>query len=138
MSAIILREGEYAPGYIPITSNVFDIPERLKELDERFFVVFNRQTQRYEVHVTGQQGGTLGCVIPYYLALDARTVEYVREHMAARTEAIAEEIERYNEKLERDTMAAHMDKAAYKMKNAIKYADAHSDAEAVPKELINE
>ena len=35
---------------VPIYSNVYDIPERVNAYNPNFFIVFNRLTQKYEVH----------------------------------------------------------------------------------------
>ena len=40
-----MREGEYGKGRVPVVSHALDIPARLKELDEGYFVMLNRKTQ---------------------------------------------------------------------------------------------
>lgn len=132
-----MREGEYAPGYRPVTSNVFHIPERLKELDERYFVLYNTRTGRFELHIRGQVGGTLGCVFPFD-ELDARALLYAREHHVSRLKQLAREAEAHNEKLEKEAENTILDKANEKMKQALKYLDRHTGAEELPGELIHE
>ena len=93
-------EGRFDEYHIPVVSHAVDIPIRLKELNGAFFVMFNTRTQKYEVHCADQPFETLACVLPYD-ELDARAIDYVREHSVHRMETIAKEIDEYNEKLAR-------------------------------------
>lgn len=131
-----LREGEHTKDYIPVMGSVTNIPQRLKEVDPRFFVMLNVRNQTYEIHIRGQEGGTYGCTLPYG-TLDARAIEYVKKYSAARTAQTIAEIERCNEKLERDQLSQKLDTAGQKMKEAYRYLDNHESAETLPKELID-
>ena len=44
MALIRCREGEYAKNRIPVTGSVYGIPERMKELRESLFIMFNTKT----------------------------------------------------------------------------------------------
>ena len=137
MALIRCREGEYAKDRIPVVGSVYGIPERLKEFRESLFVMFNKRTQRYEVHDSTQLDCTLACELPFD-ELDARAVLYVRERRRERTEVLVAEIERHNEMLEEKGYQERMDKAGYKMKNAIKWLDSHESADKLPEEMLNE
>ena len=43
---------------IKITENAFDIVKRLKEIDPKYFVVYNTMFKRFEVHNSGQHVNT--------------------------------------------------------------------------------
>ena len=60
-------------------SNVYLIPERIREIDDKYRVVRNVQTERYELHHLGQyeKTGNSFCLVIPYSELDARAVEYV-------------------------------------------------------------
>lgn len=137
MALIRCREGEYAKDRVPVMTSVYGIPERMKELRGSLFVMFNKKIQRYEVHDSTQDDCTLACELPYE-ELDARALLYVREHMRERTEALIAEIERHNERVENEEYNREMDKAGYRMKNAIKWLSAHESAEELPEEMLNE
>jgi hypothetical protein len=137
MRAPICREGEYSEGRSPVTNNAYSIPQRLKEVDDRFFVMYNRDTGKFEVHVRGQQGTTLGCELPFP-DLDYRAIEYVRKYKADRTRANQREVEVFNDKLEQTTMRNTFSKANDKMAETIHYLDHHPSQEDIPKELIAE
>lgn len=132
-------EGRFQFGYLPVVSDVFSISDRIKEIDERYFIMFNYRKSRYEVHVKGQPDTTLGCVLPFD-ALDVRALEYVRHYSTERLKQTIREIDEANERLEQTSMKGVLDRGGYKMAEAIRYADHHpgKDGDPVPKELINE
>lgn len=131
------HEGQYCENKIPITGGIYDIPQRLKEIDPRYFVMFNKSSQRYEVHVDGQYPSTYGCTLPFD-ELDARALHYVRENASSRTVDVAREIDRHNEQTDKRREAAFMDKANYKLKEAARYLADNIHTDLIPKELINE
>ncbi|MCM1043169.1 MAG: hypothetical protein NC350_03040 [Corallococcus sp.] len=81
-----------------ITSDLFDISSRLKEIDSNYFVCYNRKAQRYEVHNGRQRGNTFCLAVPYG-CLDARTVDLVRKTRVENAEKLWEEMERHNSAL---------------------------------------
>ena len=130
-------EGRFERDRIPVVNSVFDIPVRLKELNRAFFVMFNIKTQKYEVHCADQPFETLACTLPYD-ELDARAIEYVREHSVERLEKVIREIDEYNEKMVQKEEAALIDKANYKMREAFNYLKNNSRTDSIPKEVIEE
>ena len=129
-------EGRFSRDRIPVLSNAMDIPVRLKEVNRDFFVMFNTRTQRYEIHCASQPGDTLACSLPYD-ELDARAIQYAREFSAERTQQIAAEIERYNEKLEKDRYEAMLDKANYQCREAFNDLKNNSKTDEIPKEVLS-
>jgi len=68
------------PYLIPIFDHVYDIPRRIKEYDSSFFVVFNKNRQKYEIHsLEYPEGDTKSCTVPHD-ELDARTLTYLWEN----------------------------------------------------------
>lgn len=130
-------EGRYSKDRIPVLINIYDIPVRLKEVNRDFFVMFNTRIQKYEVHCASQPYDTLACVLPFD-ELDARALQYVREFSRERTEHLAEEIERYNEELDRKAQAAMIDKANYKVREAFNYLKNNRKTDEIPVEVIAE
>lgn len=63
---------------IPIYSHALNIPERVYDYDNSFFVVFNKRNQKYEIHsLDYPKGQTISVTIPYP-ELDARAIEHIR------------------------------------------------------------
>lgn len=137
MSLPVCVEGRHTKEHVPVTSDVYNISERIKAVDERFFVMLNRQTQRFEVHVKGQPATTFGCELPFD-TLDARALEYVRKYSAARTQNLARDIAAHNDRLAEARSGKHIENAGYKMREAIMWAENHPSNQMPPEELIAE
>ncbi len=62
-------------------TNVYLIPERIKEIDAQYRVVRNLMTEQYELHHLGQQKktGSSFCLILPFSELDCRAVEFVNK-----------------------------------------------------------
>ena len=82
-----------------IKSDVFEIAKRIKSIDKNYFVVLNKTKNRFEVHYKRNKN-TYELTIPYK-TLDARAVEFVRKTMVQNKQKIFDEIEKSNEKLEK-------------------------------------
>lgn len=85
-----------------VENNVFDIPERLKEYDESFFVVFNFKNKKYEVHSTDNLFNTYCFTVPYN-ELDSRTIDLVMKNDTNKKSAkeFINEIEDHEYKVEK-------------------------------------
>ena len=130
-----MRAGEYGRDRIPVVTHVMDIPERIRELNEGYFVMFNKQTQKFEVwHGDGREG-VLECVLPYD-ALDERAVRHIRQHRMERMEQLIREIEEHTARLEADAQKKWLDEAGAKTKEAFDYLRRRSGIDEIPTELL--
>jgi hypothetical protein len=76
----VYRRIERRPYLLPIFDHVFDIPKRVYEYDHSFFVVFNKNSQKYEIHSLDYPGEqTHSCSIPYP-ELDERALHHLWEN----------------------------------------------------------
>jgi len=132
-----VREGEFAAGRVPVVSHAMDIPRRLKEMDEGYFVMFNVRLQKFEVWHRDTGDGVLECVLPYE-ELDERTVRHVREHRMERMEALIREIEEHNRRLEERAQREWLEAGAVRTKEAIMYLKNKSAVDEIPKELMDQ
>ncbi len=82
-----------------IKSDLFNISNRIKAIDKKYFVVFNRKKQKFEVHYRRNKN-TYELTVPYD-ALDARAVEFVRKTRVQNKQKIFDEIEKSNAEFER-------------------------------------
>ena len=89
------------PHKVLITDSVCDIPQRLKEYDKSFFIVFNRQNNKYEVHSTDNLFDTYCLTVPYD-ELDERTIWLVKKNDTKNKGAyeIEKELNEHNNKVE--------------------------------------
>ncbi len=81
-----------------ITHDLYDIADRIKEIDEDYFIVRDYRTGKFQIHNSRQKGGTLALVLPFD-RLDYRTIVSVRRTRAERKNKLLEEMERDNRKL---------------------------------------
>ena len=83
--------------YIKINNDVFDIVNRIKSVDSKYFVLFNLTTKKYEVHYQRAKN-TYELTLPFD-ELDARAVLHVQKTRVENRKKIFAEIERQNQKL---------------------------------------
>ena len=74
---------------IPVSSDLYSIGERLREIDGRYELFYNAKLDRYEIHASG----ALQLAVPRG-ELDARVIARVRETRVERRDALLESIER--------------------------------------------
>ena len=82
-----------------IDSDNLYIVERLKEIDESYYIIFNLDRKKFEVHSSSQKLGSYCFTIPYD-RLDQRTIEYARKSRIERRDEIIKEMDKENEKRE--------------------------------------
>lgn len=80
------------------TDNLY-ILDRLREIDDSYFIVYNLDRKCYEVHSSEQRGGSYCFTSPFSI-LDDRIVEYARKTRAMRKDEIIKEIDEANAKRE--------------------------------------
>ena len=78
-----------------IRHDLFGIAKRLKSIDRRYELFFNRKKNRYEIYANG----AMQMALPFE-RLDARTLTYARKTRLENLEKIIAEIEEENARLE--------------------------------------
>lgn len=78
-----------------IRHDLFGIAKRLKSIDRRYELFFNRKKNRYEIYANG----AMQMALPFE-RLDARTLMYARKTRLENLEKIIAEIEEENARLE--------------------------------------
>lgn len=80
---------------IKITHDVYDISNRIKQIDRNYFIVFNTSKNNFEIH-NSKQIGTTFCVTVPFKVIDARTLKYVFETQSKNIEKILNRMETEN------------------------------------------
>ena len=92
---------------VKIERDVFDIADRIKEIDPGYFVMLNLRTGKFEVHHDGRgrqgRGGSLCLTLPFG-RLDARAVTEVYRTRLERRERLLREMEEFNLKSEKSRL----------------------------------
>ena len=78
-----------------IQNDLFDIADRLKEVDERYELYFNKKLRRFEIYANG----ALQLAVPFD-RLDERTVVLARKTRLEYLEQLVESIEENNARLD--------------------------------------
>lgn len=90
---------------IQISNDLFDIVNRLKEIDADYAVYYNAAASCFEVHSSRQRGNTLCLKVPYE-KLDARTVDLVQATRVQNAKKLFLQMENDNAKLVRQSREA--------------------------------
>ena len=83
-----------------IESDCLDIVRRIKSIDKDYFVMFDLQTQKFELHNHAQGKGTYCLTFPFDV-LDERAVTFTKKTRVQNSDAIFQEMEAENRALER-------------------------------------
>ena len=111
----------------PITGDVFDITQRIKEIDEGYRLYYNHRHNRFEVY--RDVGLTPTLVLTWNNRLDARLIEKLYRTRIENIKKIIEMIERNNEEIQNRAIERAIDKAGYETKQYIKYVSRHGNRE---------
>ncbi len=105
---------------IKIFEDVFDICSRIKEIDCGYFVVYNTQRKRYEIHHSGLKGSTF-CIVCED-GLNGTVITKLRKSRIENIDKIMREMEENNQKLERENQRILQDETNFKLKEMFDYA----------------
>lgn len=97
-------------GAVIIENDLFSVAARLKQIDDGYFVVYDKCKHAFEVHNSRQRGDTFSLSVPYP-CLDVRTVDLVRKTRAENAARLIREMEEENLRLEKNRTKEIIDKA---------------------------
>lgn len=105
-----------------VCDDLFNIANRLKEIDRNYFVVFNKINNRFEVHHKKQKGSTLAFVVVG--KLDAGVIKKAIKSSIKFAKDILKQIEIDNCLIEKKNTDKLADENMLKFKSYIEYANA--------------
>lgn len=97
-----------------VESDCLDIIKRIKTIDKDYFVVYDLEKQKYELHNCCQGGGTYCLTFPFD-ELDERAYLHVLKTRVENSEKLFEEMELLNKKLKEKTIAQTLNDFKEKM-----------------------
>lgn len=106
---------------IKIFQDVFDITNRIKEIDDGYYAVYNTTKSQYEIHNKKQKFNTF-CITCDY-GLDSRVIDKLRKTRIENLHKILAEMEAQNEMLEKQSKKAITDEASWKVREMFDYAN---------------
>ncbi len=113
--------------YIKIKNDAFNINERIKILNPNYFVVYNTQNHRFEVHNSRQFASTF--CITCDSGLNASVLTKLRKTKIENLQKIVDEIDESNQKREDEIKRVALDKAEFKAREMFDYAKAREDCD---------
>ena len=90
---------------IVIKNDLFDISSRVKEIDEKYGIVYDDEKRRFEL----TRDGVHNAVIPYD-RLDERTLRFVKYTRFDNAENVLNDIDRHNAEIERQNVKKMQDR----------------------------
>ncbi|MBO5103408.1 MAG: hypothetical protein J6C13_04920 [Clostridia bacterium] len=106
---------------IKISHDIFDICDRVKEIDSGYYVVYNTIKNQYEIHNSKQKSNTF-CIVCEN-GLNSRVITKLRKTRVENIEKVLKELEKHNEKLELDAKKAITDETSWKAREMFDYAN---------------
>ena len=105
---------------IKIESDVFDIIKRIKEIDKDYFVVYNTNSKKFEIHNSRLVNSY--CLTIPYKNLDARVLNLIYKTATKNYDNIIKEIDIGNEAIEKKQMEKTKEISDYKIREILKYS----------------
>jgi len=93
-----------------ISTDLYNIGNRIREIDNSYFIAFNYKTKKFELHAKNKRGGSLCLVLPFN-KLDNRTLDYARRTRVENAAKLLKEIELNNLKIQQQKAKALASKA---------------------------
>ena len=106
---------------IKIDCDVFDIVNRIKQIDDGYFVMFNTDSKKFEIHNKNTKNSY--CLTIPYTQLDVRTIELIEKTHVKNYKKIVEELEVNNEKIQKNALKELKDINDYKIRELLRYSE---------------
>ena len=105
---------------IKINSDVFNIIDRLKQIDEGYYVMFNTNSKKFEIHNSNTKNSY--CLTVPYGQLDLRTLVLVEKTHVKNYNNIIKLIDENNSKKEIENVENLKEISDYKIKELLRYS----------------
>lgn len=106
---------------IKIESDTFDIVERIKDIDENYFLLFDLEKEKFELHNKSQANSY--CFTYPYDNLDNRMLNLIYKSSVGFIDKIMEDIDRNNCKIERNNMEKVKSDADYMFREIYNFSN---------------
>lgn len=110
---------------IKITHDTFDVLQRIKEIDEGYFIVYNTLCSRFEIHNSKQHSNTFCLTVDG--ELNSKVVDKVRKTRVQNVKKLLEEIEENNLMLEKESKRKFNDEMRFRLCETFDYLKSHDD-----------
>jgi hypothetical protein len=118
------NRGDVSPESILVENDCCSVVRDIQNIDKDYFVVFNPNNQKFELHHTKQPDSSYCLTFPFD-ELDGRAVEHTRRTSATRARTLFEEMKAHNERLEREKNNRLDDEISWKAKEIYTHCIRH-------------
>ena len=105
---------------IKIESDVFNIVNRIKEIDNNYFVIYNTNCQKFEIHNSKYKSSY--CLTVPYKNLDVRVIDLLHKTAIRNYDKIVKKIEEDNINLQNEQIRKAKEINDYKIREVLKYS----------------
>ena len=109
---------------IKIESDVFDVSKRIKEIDENYFIMFNLNNNKYELHCASQPNTY--CFSYPFEDLDERFIDMIYKTNVTNIDNIIEQIDNNNAKIENNVNSSVKDKSNFMLREIYNFSNISS------------
>ena len=109
---------------IKIESDVFDISKRIKEINEGYFIMYNLDNCKYELHCNNQPNSY--CFSYPFENLDFKFIDMIYKTNIEHIDNIIQEIDNNNDKIEKNANSIVRDKSNYMLKEIFDFSNISS------------
>jgi len=110
---------------IRIYSDTFDISRRLKEIDDGYFVIYNFDLNRFEIHHSGQYLDTFCLTVDG--ELDSRVIQKVYKTRKQNIDKLLDEIVQNNQLIQKEQKRVFDDEMHARLGETFDYLKNHDD-----------
>jgi len=105
---------------IRIESDVFDIVNRIKEIDDGYYIVLNLKNGKYELHNSNQFDMSYCLTIPYN-EIDAKIIDLILSTLISNIDNIIEDIDMNNQEIDNNAVKNVRNYTEYNVREIYKY-----------------
>lgn len=111
---------------IKINCDVFNIVDRLKQIDEGYYVIFNTNIKKFEIHNSNTKNSY--CLTIPYRQLDKRTLELVEKTHIKNYNNIIKNIDENNSRKELENIENIKQISDYKIRELLRYSKINAES----------
>lgn len=109
---------------IRVESDVFDISKRVKEINSDYYIVFNDNIKKYELH-SSMYGRNSHLITLPFSVLDERSIFCINK--ALNTVNSLDDIDKYNQKIKEKILEKNKEENRYKIEKIYDYSNKKSN-----------
>ena len=108
---------------IKIENDLYDIVNRIKQIDDGYFVVFDDNKGVFEIHNSKQPKFRTYCLTVPYTKLDARVIDLLLKTDISNIDNIIDDIDRNNSQIDKNASDKRRTQTDYQLREIYEFAN---------------